>query len=532
MERINLWKPLHICAKGRIARDVFLGELSKKREEVTGKRTTNRRKQLNIPAGKSISIADVEEARRTGNPTAAKKARSSSSTRARRPRKKSSLEDDIVEESSDSESSSDGQHDDNKKWSEEDPSDSEVLSESFNDISGTDKPNSSVISNTSDIPRVHGMGSRESTFIVDDFVVVNFEGKLFPGRVTEVKPEGYIVSTMERSKIYWKWPAREDAILYSKEEVLYRIEPPRPVGKRSFFEMQICRTYRHVREGCSNAMTLSICVYVEKDTYYMIKEPPSKYNYRRKSGITRRTVSQQIKFFNFSHLVQHMHGWRCQRLKTAALKHANCKDNHPANYHGYPAYKSIKELKGATTKQASGKSNTQPPPEVLHQNFSKRLDPYEKHVIPSCAIILDPRFKKLAFSLEEDASLAYKHAQKVADALHLKEKEGGTVHFSHQCGVWLLRVCASRKLRMRERSTVAPAVTNPQKKSKNSAIGNGPITLATSPFKRIIPIISGKCTAESLSKGSSPDFALGDLLARRETRPGPFLRADRLLPIY
>ncbi|KAG8228693.1 hypothetical protein J437_LFUL008682 [Ladona fulva] len=54
--------------------DVFLGELNKKREEVTEKRTTNRRKKLNVSAGKSISIADVEEARSMGNLTAAKKA--------------------------------------------------------------------------------------------------------------------------------------------------------------------------------------------------------------------------------------------------------------------------------------------------------------------------------------------------------------------------------------------------------------------------------------------------------------------------
>ncbi|KAG0443008.1 hypothetical protein HPB47_015390 [Ixodes persulcatus] len=104
--------------------DVFLEELNKKRKEVTGKRATKRKKMLNVPAGKSISVAEVE-ASRTGKPTTGKKGSSSSCIRVRRPRKRSSLEDDIAEESSDSESSSDGQHGDNKRWSEEDTSDSE-----------------------------------------------------------------------------------------------------------------------------------------------------------------------------------------------------------------------------------------------------------------------------------------------------------------------------------------------------------------------------------------------------------------------
>lgn len=218
--------------------DVFLEELNKKRKEVTGKRATKRRKMLNVPAGKSISVAEVEEASRTGKPTTGKKGSSSSGIRARRPRKRSSLEDDSAEESSDSESSSDGQHGYNKRWSEGDTSDSEVHSRSLDNLSETDTPTTSVISNTSNIPRVRGTGTGESTFKGDDFVVVNFEGQLFPGRVMEVKPEGYMVSTMERTKKNWRWPDREDTILYSKEEILYTIESPRPVGRRGIFDVK------------------------------------------------------------------------------------------------------------------------------------------------------------------------------------------------------------------------------------------------------------------------------------------------------
>ncbi|KAG8239581.1 hypothetical protein J437_LFUL019199 [Ladona fulva] len=62
--------------------------------------------------------------------------------------------------------------------------------------------------------------------------------------------------------------------------------------------------------------------------------------------------------------------------------------------------------------------------EVLLENFSKRLSPYEKQVIPSNATILDPRFKKVAFGLEENASEAYNRIQDEADALHLKKNVG------------------------------------------------------------------------------------------------------------
>ncbi|KAF5293191.1 hypothetical protein FQA39_LY13659 [Lamprigera yunnana] len=106
------------------------------------------------------------------------------------PRKKPSVEDDIAEASSDSKSSDD-KHDHNKKWSEEDLSGSNIT-ESFEDLSETDSSTTSVTSQTgpSNVSSDRSKSSEASTFKVDDFVVVNFEENLFPGRVTDVKPEG------------------------------------------------------------------------------------------------------------------------------------------------------------------------------------------------------------------------------------------------------------------------------------------------------------------------------------------------------
>ncbi|KAG8225184.1 hypothetical protein J437_LFUL001311 [Ladona fulva] len=62
--------------------------------------------------------------------------------------------------------------------------------------------------------------------------------------------------------------------------------------------------------------------------------------------------------------------------------------------------------------------------EVLLENFSMRLSPYEKQVITSSATILDPPLKKMAFGLEENASKAYNRIQDEEDALHLRENVG------------------------------------------------------------------------------------------------------------
>lgn len=76
-----------------------------------------------------------------------------------------------------------------------------------------------------------------TNFSVGNYVVVNFEGNLFPGKVIEKKVGGYTVSVMERSKKSWKWPSKPDAIFYDAEEVLYSINPPKQISNRGFFQV-------------------------------------------------------------------------------------------------------------------------------------------------------------------------------------------------------------------------------------------------------------------------------------------------------
>ena len=68
----------------------------------------------------------------------------------------------------------------------------------------------------------------------DDFVIVDFEGKLFPGQVTAVSEREAKVSVLHKSGFNWKWPKCVDEISYEMTEIKQKIAKPLP-GKRGIF---------------------------------------------------------------------------------------------------------------------------------------------------------------------------------------------------------------------------------------------------------------------------------------------------------
>lgn len=66
-------------------------------------------------------------------------------------------------------------------------------------------------------------------------VVVNYDGKKFPGEVTSIDDSDIEVSVMHRSANAWKWPRPEDKIFYLKSEILHVIKPPSVAGNRGQF---------------------------------------------------------------------------------------------------------------------------------------------------------------------------------------------------------------------------------------------------------------------------------------------------------
>lgn len=73
---------------------------------------------------------------------------------------------------------------------------------------------------------------------VGDYVLVRYEGEIYPGRITEMKnEEEVLISAMKKSALNWKWPAKPDEIIYSKDEIVQKINQPTQFGRREIFKV-------------------------------------------------------------------------------------------------------------------------------------------------------------------------------------------------------------------------------------------------------------------------------------------------------
>ena len=71
---------------------------------------------------------------------------------------------------------------------------------------------------------------------VDDFVIFEYEGELFPGQVVRAKYNGYEIKSMEKSGFNWKWPKIEDKMFYWRKDIKEKISTPKKL-KRGVFEV-------------------------------------------------------------------------------------------------------------------------------------------------------------------------------------------------------------------------------------------------------------------------------------------------------
>lgn len=160
--------------------EVFIEELNKRREEVTKIRATRRRKKLNVPPGKSIGFADVEEAS-TSKEATTSAGRENTQRKASKSSCKKSSPLEATDEETDNSSATFSlrDSDDSMEWFEEDSNESNADS----------APLSVIPNNNSNVFELNGTSTTDS-FKAGDFVVVNFENQLFPEKVTDVKDEG------------------------------------------------------------------------------------------------------------------------------------------------------------------------------------------------------------------------------------------------------------------------------------------------------------------------------------------------------
>ena len=69
-----------------------------------------------------------------------------------------------------------------------------------------------------------------------DFVVVDYDGDLYPGEVLALHNGDYWVNTMhpiEEIPGMYKWPNPVDQLLYKSNKVIKKIREPLPVGTGS-----------------------------------------------------------------------------------------------------------------------------------------------------------------------------------------------------------------------------------------------------------------------------------------------------------
>ena len=70
---------------------------------------------------------------------------------------------------------------------------------------------------------------------IDDWVVVSFQGALYPGVVTKIDEQGTWVDCIEPAipgKNCYRWPKKKDNIPYKDEEIVCQIDAPVPCSNR------------------------------------------------------------------------------------------------------------------------------------------------------------------------------------------------------------------------------------------------------------------------------------------------------------
>jgi len=75
------------------------------------------------------------------------------------------------------------------------------------------------------------------SYIKDDFVIIKYENEYFPGVVLEETDEGVKVKAMAMSGNFWKWPQKDDILVYSVTDVILKIATPAQVTNRGAYRV-------------------------------------------------------------------------------------------------------------------------------------------------------------------------------------------------------------------------------------------------------------------------------------------------------
>ena len=81
--------------------------------------------------------------------------------------------------------------------------------------------------------------SKRFELYVGDWCLVMYDGVIYPGEIVTVCDNGeFEVSVMVREGKYYKWPLKEDKLIYSSQDIVRKILPPTVVNNRGHFRFE------------------------------------------------------------------------------------------------------------------------------------------------------------------------------------------------------------------------------------------------------------------------------------------------------
>lgn len=230
-ELLNRLPKSTVSVDGKEIEDSFLQSLEDKRRQWTENKGKKRgRKALTVPAGKSVGPSDLEAESEKNNPCISVEP-AKKKERIRRNvclfpcnrRKKNSSSAASHESSTISCEQLDELEDLNREVEEfevEKECEEKIISVAEGKLNFEDTFSFQEV--------VRGVG---------EYVVFKYEGEFFPGKIAGFNEEEVNISAMQRSLRTWRWPHPEDLHSYPWEDVLGRINPPKKVSQRGFYEV-------------------------------------------------------------------------------------------------------------------------------------------------------------------------------------------------------------------------------------------------------------------------------------------------------
>ena len=87
--------------------------------------------------------------------------------------------------------------------------------ESGDSSQSSDEEETTRIEQTSNI-----CSSDKLKLYLGDWIVVNYQGKMPPGEITEFEGAEIRVNVVQKSGKFWKWPSKRDEIFYYSKNVV------------------------------------------------------------------------------------------------------------------------------------------------------------------------------------------------------------------------------------------------------------------------------------------------------------------------